>query len=452
MGVKIKKRQYSLKFFFIKFILSLIIGAGVSIALPLVLATLASNMGYITVANYNEIQAEKTAKILETEKNPDYKNIPAGIKYLIISKEFDILNTNMSNGEQKDALRYANGKFEKTASGKQFILVTRDKEFCILQYYIGSHFTNIWLDIHMPSPDILINAGMILNCLFVFSIMVFLFAKELRKELKPVMDATTKIEEQELEFNISSSRIIEFNDILKSIYNMKNSLKKSLKTQWNIECQQKEQISALAHDLKTPLTIIAGNADLLSETNINQEQEEYINHILESSKRMENYIAILIDLSKNTGEIPINRESISIGKFIDSIKGQMQSVVAMKKMNLIIAIMDESFRIEIDTVLMERAIINVLSNAVDHSPTHGEIIFNVTKDKGKCKISIIDSGPGFTPAALKYGLERFFMDDKSRNYQHHYGMGLYITNSIVTQHGGKVELKNKRGAEVDIII
>ena len=78
----------------------------------------------------------------------------------------------------------------------------------------------------MPSPDILINAGMILNCLFVFSIMVFLFAKELRKELKPVMDATTKIEEQELEFNISSSRIIEFNDILKSIYNMKNSLKK----------------------------------------------------------------------------------------------------------------------------------------------------------------------------------------------------------------------------------
>lgn len=102
------------------------------------------------IANYNEIQAEKTAKILETEKNPDYKNIPAGIKYLIISKEFDILNTNMSNGEQKDALRYANGKFEKTASGKQFILVTRDKEFCILQYYIGSHFTNIWLDIHMP--------------------------------------------------------------------------------------------------------------------------------------------------------------------------------------------------------------------------------------------------------------------------------------------------------------
>lgn len=104
---------------------------------------------------------------------------------------------------------------------------------------------------------------MILNCLFVFSIMVFLFAKELRKELKPVMDATTKIEEQELEFNISSSRIIEFNDILKSIYNMKNSLKKSLKTQWNIERQQKEQVSALAHDLKTPLTIIGGNADRL---------------------------------------------------------------------------------------------------------------------------------------------------------------------------------------------
>ena len=62
MGVKIKKRQYSLKFFFIKFILSLIIGAGVSIALPLVLATLASNMGYITVAIIMRYRLRKRQK------------------------------------------------------------------------------------------------------------------------------------------------------------------------------------------------------------------------------------------------------------------------------------------------------------------------------------------------------------------------------------------------------
>ena len=54
---------------------------------------------------------------------------------------------------------------------------------------------------------------------------------------------------------------------------------------------------------------------------------------------------------------------------------------------------------------------------------------------------------GFSKEALEHAKERFYMADQSRSSKLHYGMGLYITNSIVTQHGGKVELKNKRGAD-----
>ena len=233
---------------------------------------------------------------------------------------------------------------------------------------------------------------------------------------------------------------------------MKSSLKKSLERQWNIERQQKEQISALAHDLKTPLTIVSGNADLLSETIVNQDQEEYVNYIIESSQRMKNYIGLLIDLSKNTGEAPLNIEEITIGVFTDSIIGQIESITTMKKIKLKIDVADKIFKVNIDPVLMERAIVNVISNAVDHSQPYANITFKVMKSDDYCLISITDEGSGFTQEALKHGLDKFFMDDKSRSYQHHYGMGLYITDSIVKQHDGKVILSNVGGAKVDIYI
>lgn len=452
MGMKRKKRKYSLKIFFTKFIFALAAGASLGVIIPMVIFAFASNKGYITMANYNELQAKETASILSAKNDIKKLEIPSGIKYLISDKEFSIMDTNMNPSEQKDALKYANGNYEDSALGKHFILVTRDKEYCILQYYVGSHFTNKWLDMNFPSPDILITLSMIINCLVIFSILVVIFAKILKKELKPVMDATLKIDEKELEFSVSESKIIEFDDILNSICEMKSSLKKSLERQWNIERQQKEQISALAHDLKTPLTIVSGNADLLSETIVNQDQEEYVNYIIESSQRMKNYIGLLIDLSKNTGEAPLNIEEITIGVFTDSIIGQIESITTMKKIKLKIDVADKIFKVNIDPVLMERAIVNVISNAVDHSQPYANITFKVMKSDDYCLISIADEGSGFTQEALKHGLDKFFMDDKSRSYQHHYGMGLYITDSIVKQHDGKVILSNVGGAKVDIYI
>ena len=64
---------------------------------------------------------------------------------------------------------------------------------------------------------------------------------------------------------------------------MKESLKASLEQQWKAEQMQKEQIAALAHDLKTPLTVIQGNADLISETELNEEQRLYAEYISSSS-------------------------------------------------------------------------------------------------------------------------------------------------------------------------
>lgn len=454
MGIKLKNKSYSLRMFFIKFILALIVGIIIGIVLPCFLFAMAQIKGYISFANNNELQVKEIANEIKTQKNYDMVDFQDNIKVLITNKKYDVLHTNMNTREQEDALKYAKGQYIETtfSNSKHFIMVTIDKEYCILQYYIGAHFNNVWLDTHMPLPERLLYIVIFLNCFVVCGVVVYLYAIKLKKELYPIMDEITRTDEQKLETGNLSSRIIEFNDILNSICDMKDGLKKSLTKQWNMEYQQKEQISALAHDLKTPLTVIGGNADLLAETDIDSEQEMHINYILDGYKCIEKYIMILMDVAKNEDKYLIKKENIIVKDFFDEINEHMQSVVAIKKISLISTLKVENFTIDIDKTLMERAIINLLSNAVEHSKIGGNIFLNIEKLGEKCKISILDEGSGFSKKALKYGTQKFFMDDSSRKQGKHYGMGLYIVNSIVEQHGGKIVLKNEKGARVDIII
>ena len=98
---------------------------------------------------------------------------------------------------------------------------------------------------------------------------------------------------------------------------------------------------------------------------------------------------------------------------------------------------------------------NVVSNAIDYSPSKGTIYIGTKNMEKFLEISITDEGNGFTPEALLHAQEQFFMGNKSRTSNMHFGMGLYITSSIIKQHNGQILLRNSditKGAEVIIKI
>lgn len=104
---------------------------------------------------------------------------------------------------------------------------------------------------------------------------------------------------QDLDFEVKNSDVKEFNEVLISISNMKIALKESLMMQWHMEKEKKNQICALAHDIKTPITIIKGNAELLKESQLCQEDREFTDYIINNADKVEKYISILIDISKS---------------------------------------------------------------------------------------------------------------------------------------------------------
>ena len=277
----------------------------------------------------------------------------------------------------------------------------------------------------------------------------------MRVQLAPLFEATEQITQQNLDFEVGHSKIKEFEDVLHSFSDMKENLKSSLEKQWNAEQLQREQIAALAHDLKTPLTVIQGNIDLINETKLDEEQRLYAGYITESAEQIGIYIKTLIDISRTVAGYQIQLEKVDMIDYMKRIEMQANSLCLTKGIYLCMEIGTGLGNCKADKLLLERAIMNVVSNAIDYSPSKGTIYIE-TKNMGKfLEISVTDEGNGFTPEVLLHAQEQFFMGNKSRTSNMHFGMGLYITSSIIKQHNGQILLRNStitKGAEVIIKI
>lgn len=126
-----------------------------------------------------------------------------------------------------------------------------------------------------------------------------------------------------------------------------------------------------------------------------------------------------------------------------------------EKNNLQVEIKNLPITLSADRLLLERAIMNVVNNALDFSPLNGSVYLSITGDNNNLRITITDTGNGFSREDLLHAQEQFYMADHSRSSNLHFGMGLFITKSIVQQHGGQLILGNSDktgGAQVTIKI
>ena len=449
------KKTASLKTAFWRFLFMLLGGLLGAVAIPFLLMTVSTTLGFTAYGDYSEIKANELAPILAATPDLSDVQIPMGIEYALLDKNYQLIETTLDKHELEQAMRYATTGASDQNLQKRYLLVTRASEYVILQYYIGAQFTDEWMNEHLPSPDILlimlIVVGSILVCLFLTAS----FAKKLRVQLAPLFEATSEVAKQNLDFTVGYSKIKEFEDVLISFSCMKDSLKTSLEQQWKAELLQKEQIAALAHDLKTPLTVIQGNADLITETELNEEQQLYAEYISSSSEQMQLYIRILIDISRAATDYQLHMEDIDLPAFAEQLREQIGALCQTKKIGLQMETTYLSGTLSADKLLLERAIMNVVSNALDYSPKDGCIYITITGDQQNLQISVTDAGPGFSQEDLLHAEEQFYMADRSRSSNLHFGMGLFITKSIVQQHNGQLILGNSEktgGAQVTIKI
>ena len=154
------------------------------------------------------------------------------------------------------------------------------------------------------------------------------FGKRIKKQMQPVLDAIGQIKDQNLEYETSCSGIKEFDDCLSAIDDMRDALRESLEKQWKTEQEKKTTRCLLWRMiLKTPLTIVRGNAELLSETELTTEQKNNITYVLNGTTQIQSYVKQLIDVTKSWNCSDVTYTTVRLEDFFADIKEQALGLV-----------------------------------------------------------------------------------------------------------------------------
>lgn len=402
-------------------------------------------------ANYAEQKIQNSKDIIARANKVTEDMIPEVCSYGVFNLKGDMIYGNFSSEASKKAW-IAVEKHEYSSGIRNYYkVIQRENEICIIEYSINAQFKQPLLRKYLGNPEYFVGILLILSFILEVVLLSISFGRYFSKEMKLLMMVTEEIKKQNLDFEPEHSRISEIEEVIDSLNQMKSALKDSLEKQWNMEKSRKNQISALAHDIKTPLTIIKGNAELINETCEDPAQIKYNSYVLKSADEIEHYLKLLIDMVKSENALVLKPARIETMGFIDNIITQTNALAFEKTLQLIAAQKSIPNFFYGDSDLLYRAIMNVISNAVEYCPKNGKLSFKVQGDEQTLKFLIADSGKGFSKEELESVTEQFYQGDKSRNSKNHHGLGLSITKSFITLHNGTMELSNSvelKGAQV----
>lgn len=453
----IKKREHSLRTLLLSYVASLTVLSAISSLFILSVFSLSYRFGVVIPANQVESDLSALRSDIETSKVFNPEILPDGTSYVFLTRDFKLKKSNMPVNLQEESL--INYQFKNAHGGiyGYFQSFERSDGIVIVNYQLSPRYHNAWMNQHFPNADLMMIGSMMVSILLIFVVLTFFYANKLRQQLRPILRATEKIAEQDLDFQTSRSTIKEFNQVLSGLDHMRVALRESLMENWKAEQDKQNQISALTHDLKTPLTVSRGNAELLAMTPLDAEQMDLLEHFQKGITQVDSYVQELSELNKTSLTKTLTLEDISVREFVEDIYAQTLSLAQTKQIN--VAFDKKDIKKEIighwDRSLLNRAFMNIVSNAVEHTPSGSQLLLTARVEEDEFTFICLDSGPGFSLESLEKATQLFYQEDKSRQSRNHSGLGLTIANDIVRLHHGSLSLENDDttgGAKVTIIL
>ena len=215
-------------------------------------------------------------------------------------------------------------------------------------------------------------------------------------------------------------------------------------------------LSDIAHDLRTPITTIAGYAKALNDGMVSDEQKkrEYLAAIENKSERMNNLISLLYEYVKlDSDNFSLRKEKIDLAEFLRENAALLYSDVEEKGMELVVDIPETPCVVEIDPLQMSRVITNLINNSIRHNEPGTTITIELKDIFYNREIIISDDGTPIEEGIADHIFEPFSVGDTSRRTKGGSGLGLSIAKRIVEMHGWEIDLyQNKRGYKKAFII
>ena len=263
--------------------------------------------------------------------------------------------------------------------------------------------------------------------------------------------ATQNIKEGNLDFVLEVDGTDEFAELCRDFEEMRRRLKESAEEKVLLDKENKELISNISHDLKTPITAVKGYVEGIMDgvADTPEKMDRYVRTIYNKTNEMDHLINELTFYSKiDTNRIPYTFSKLNVDDYFSDCAEEVGLELETRGIQLYYAkYVEKDVLVIADGEQIRRVIHNIISNAIKYMDKPKGVIQIRVKDVGDfIQVEIEDNGKGIASKDLTYIFDRFYRTDVSRNSSKGgSGIGLSIVRKILEDHGGKVWATSREG-------
>lgn len=316
-------------------------------------------------------------------------------------------------------------------------------------YDIITEINNSQMQVRLMTKDLLFTALIIL--LFTALSVGLWIYRSIAAPLLNLKKATHNIKEGNLDFVLEVEGNDEFSELCQDFEEMRRRLKESAEEKVLLDKENKELISNISHDLKTPITAVKGYVEGIMDgvADTPEKMDRYIKTIYNKTNEMDHLINELTFYSKiDTNRIPYTFSKLNVEDYFGDCAEEVGLELETRNIELVYAnYVEQNVLVIADGEQIRRVIHNIISNAIKYMEKDRKIIQIRVKDVGDfIQVEIEDNGKGIASKDLTHVFDRFYRTDVSRNSSKGgSGIGLSIVKKIIEDHGGKVWATSRLG-------
>ena len=324
------------------------------------------------------------------------------------------------------------------------------------QLFVLHQFNRFGPEVRAVMIQMLVTGVMIL--IFVCAALTLWVYRSVLRPLSKLQEATRKIRDGNLDFTLEVEEDDEIGELCQDFEEMRIRLKENAEEKIQYDIENKELISNISHDLKTPITAIKGYVEGIMDgvASSPEKLDKYIRTIYNKANDMDRLIDELTFYSKiDTNKIPYEFNKINVNSYFGDCVEEVGLDMDSRNIELgYFNYVSDEVVVIADAEQMKRVINNIISNSVKYMDKPKGIINIRIKDVGDfIQIEIEDNGRGIAAKDLPCIFDRFYRTDSSRNSsQGGSGIGLSIVRKIVEDHGGRIWATSKEGMGTEMHI
>ncbi len=264
-------------------------------------------------------------------------------------------------------------------------------------------------------------------------LLAIFLARTLTRPLRELTTATRAVAKGDLEQQVAVRSQDELGELAASFNQMSADLT-------HARDLRRQMTADIAHDLRTPISVILGHAEAL-EDGVFPPTPENIHIIHDEAQRLNRLVADLRTLSlAEAGELPLVKRPSNLAVLLQDTISAHTPQAQRQDVALRIDIPSKLPEVDLDAYRIAQVLGNLASNALRHTPAGGSITLGAREMNGRIQLQVQDSGTGITPEDLPHIFDRFYRADKSRRREEQSGsgLGLAIAKSIVEGHNGRI--------------